>query len=176
MSAIADLRRQLASHEPIDEREAAALKRICSELDRLARPFDRDADLTHITGSAVVVGPPGTVLHLHKKLHRWLQPGGHLDPGEAPWDAALRETQEETGIVVEHPANGPLLLHVDVHEAAAHHIHLDVRYLLVASSTEIAPAEGESTDVRWFTGEDAEAIADEALRGALVRARERCGS
>ena len=117
---------------------------------RLAHPFDEDADLEHVTGSAIVVGERGTVLHVHKRLGRWLQPGGHLAAGETPWDAARREAHEETGLAVTHPASGPVLLHVDVHDAARGHTHLDLRYLLLASDAEPSPPPGESPDVRWF--------------------------
>lgn len=167
---VAALREALAAHDPIDEREAASVARVLAELDRLERPFDRHADLVHVTGSAVVVGTPGTVLHLHKRLHRWLQPGGHVDAGESPADTARRETLEETGLPASHPDGRPELLHVDVHEAADDHVHLDLRYLLVATSDELAPAEGESPDVRWFAWDDALAVADDALIGALRRA------
>lgn len=34
----------------------------------------------------------------HKKLKRWLSPGGHIDPGELPHQAAEREFFEETGV------------------------------------------------------------------------------
>ncbi|MDR1426031.1 MAG: NUDIX domain-containing protein [Rickettsiales bacterium] len=34
----------------------------------------------------------------HKKLRRWLPPGGHVEPNEIPDDAARREVFEETGI------------------------------------------------------------------------------
>jgi 8-oxo-dGTP pyrophosphatase MutT (NUDIX family) len=37
------------------------------------------------------------VLHRHRVLGIWVQPGGHIDSGETPWDAAVRETAEETG-------------------------------------------------------------------------------
>ena len=40
------------------------------------------------------------MLHLHKRLDLWLQPGGHIEPGETPWDAARREAHEETGLDV----------------------------------------------------------------------------
>jgi 8-oxo-dGTP pyrophosphatase MutT (NUDIX family) len=33
----------------------------------------------------------------HKKLRRWMIPGGHVEPNESPADAALREVTEETG-------------------------------------------------------------------------------
>jgi 8-oxo-dGTP pyrophosphatase MutT (NUDIX family) len=142
------------------------------ELERLPRPFDRDADLVHVTGSALVVGRRGTVLHLHKRLGRWMQPGGHLDPGEAPWEAALREAMEETGLHLCHPGTGPRFIHLDVHPAASEHTHLDVRYLLAGDDRDPSPPPGESPHVRWFTLEDAIAVADEALEGALLRLRE----
>ncbi len=156
---------------PGDERETRARARIAAYLDTLPDPLDRRAGLEHVTGSAVVVGRRGTVLHMHKRLHRWLQPGGHLDPGEAPSDAALRESQEETGLELAHPPGGPRLLHVDVHEAALGHTHLDLRYLLLAPDGDPAPPPGESPEARWFGWDEAGAVADEALVGALRAAR-----
>jgi 8-oxo-dGTP diphosphatase len=38
------------------------------------------------------------LLILHKKLGKWLPPGGHLEEGEVPHQGALRELQEETGL------------------------------------------------------------------------------
>jgi 8-oxo-dGTP pyrophosphatase MutT (NUDIX family) len=159
----------VAAFDAATPRETASRERFLSELDRLADPFDRNADLVHVTGSAIVSGPRGTVLHLHKRLGLWLQPGGHLDTGEAPWDAALREAEEETGLPVRHPAGGPQLVHLDVHLAAESHIHLDLRYLLLCDDAEPAPAAGESQQVRWFALDEAMAVADEGLVDALRR-------
>lgn len=161
----------LGAHRPGDERERAALARIAAALVSLPRPFDEHGGPEHVTGSAVVVGPRGTVLHLHKRLHRWLQPGGHVEGDEAPWQTALREAGEETGLELAHPPGGPRLLHVDVHAAARGHVHLDLRYLLVAPDRDPAPPPGESPQARWFAWEDAQAVADEALSGALAAAR-----
>jgi 8-oxo-dGTP pyrophosphatase MutT (NUDIX family) len=48
---------------------------------------------------AVFVVHDGRVLlHRHKKLNRWLPPGGHIEPNELPDEAALREVLEETGV------------------------------------------------------------------------------
>ncbi|MGH9017046.1 MAG: NUDIX hydrolase [Acidimicrobiales bacterium] len=165
------VREAVERHRPGDDREVAARICVLENLATLARPFDECSALVHVTGSAIVVGTRGTVLHRHKRLHRWLQPGGHLDPGETPWDAALRESREETGLTLEHPAPGPRLLHVDVHPGALDHVHLDLRYLLVAADEDPAPPPGESPEARWYTWDDAIAIADEALVGALGVAR-----
>ncbi len=165
------VRAALVAHAPGDGREAEAATCVVANLDTLASPFDEQAGPVHVTGSAVVVGPRGTVLHLHKRLHRWLQPGGHLEPGEAPSDAALRESEEETGLVVAHPEGGPRLIHVDVHDAANGHTHLDLRYLLIAPDRDPTPPPGESPEARWFGWEEAAAVADVALVGALATAR-----
>ena len=137
----------LATHRAADEREERSLASILEALAVLPRPFDRHADLTHVTASAIVVGPRGVLLHQHRRLHRWLQPGGHLDPSESPVSGALRESVEETGLVLRPPDDGPVLVHVDVHPAADDHVHLDVRYLLIGTDADPAPPPGESQEV-----------------------------
>lgn len=161
----------MAAREPVDDRERAAVTRFLVELDRLTRPFDEHADPVHVTGSAIVVGPRGTVLHRHKLLGLWLQPGGHVDAGEEPPEAALREAAEETGLAVRHPGGGPTLVHVDVHPGPRGHTHLDLRYLLEADDADPTPGEGESQDVRWFAWDQAIAAADAGLVGALTALR-----
>ena len=168
------VRASVAAHASGSAREARSRRLVLALLDSMPRPFDRSAQPAHVTSSAVVVGPRGTLLHLHKRLRRWLQPGGHVDPGEAPWEAALRETREETGLDVR-PPGVPVLLHVDVHPAGSH-VHHDLRYLLeVGHDEDPRPAAGESPDVRWFAWDGALAVADEALVGALHAARRRSG-
>lgn len=160
------LRREIAGQTAVDDRHAESITRFLTALDVLARPFDEHADPTHVTGSAVVVGPRGTILHRHKRLGLWIQPGGHIEPGETPWDAAVRETREETGLAARHPEGGPVLVHVDVHDGGRGHTHLDTRYLLHALG-DPRPGASESPDVAWFGWEEAIARADLGLAGAL---------
>jgi 8-oxo-dGTP pyrophosphatase MutT (NUDIX family) len=168
-----ELVRIVATHDPADARERAARVRFLDELDRLERPWDQFADPVHVTASAVVVGRRGTVLHRHRLLGRWLQPGGHLERGESPPEAAQREVVEETGLSTEHPGGSPVLLRLDVHQAGAalDHTHLDLCYLLSGPDRDPQPGEGESPDVRWWDWDEAWAVADEPLRGALDVAR-----
>lgn len=128
-----------------------------------------------MTASAVVLdAASGTVLlHLHRRLDRWLQPGGHIDPGERPEDAAVRETVEETGVAVVHPPSGPVVLQLDEHPGPDGHIHLDLRYLLLADRTAPRVAEGETTGqgpgptLRWAPPAEARAITDRSFARAL---------
>jgi len=166
-----DLRALVEGHEPASPREVAARERFLSELGHLADPCDEHAGPTHVTASGIVVGRRGTVLHRHKRLGIWMQPGGHIDPDETPGEAARREATEELGLAVAHPGDGPRLIHLDVHEAAFGHTHLDLRYLLVAADVDPHPPPGESPDARWCGWDEAMAMADAGLVEALPLAR-----
>ena len=165
----------LSRRTPIDEREHRSVQSFIAHATVLSDPFDESADPVHVTASAIVidevVGAERVVLHLHKRLGIWLQPGGHIDRGESPSVAALREAREETGLDVHHPDDGSLFIHLDVHPGPRGHTHLDLRFLVLARGDTPRPAEGESPEVRWFGFEEALAIADEGLRGGLLAAR-----
>ena len=166
-----DLRALVEDHQPASPREWASRDRFLSELDRLRAPCDELADPTHVTASGIVAGRRGTVLHLHKRLGIWMQPGGHIDAGETPEVAARREATEELGLAVAHPAAGARLIHLDVHQAALGHTHLDLRYLLLGADDDPKPPPDESPDARWYSWEEAMAVADPALVDALPLAR-----
>ena len=52
--------------------------------------------------NAVVLDPLGRVLLARRDAPPiWNLPGGKLEPDEAPWQAAVRETREEVGLHVE---------------------------------------------------------------------------
>jgi 8-oxo-dGTP pyrophosphatase MutT (NUDIX family) len=174
-SALAQLRDAIVAHEPQDPREARSRQLTLSLLDWLPAPLDQEADPAHVTGSAIVLDQAGRVLlHRHKRLGVWLQPGGHLDPGENAAEAAVRETLEETGLAALHPATGPDLVHVDVHEGPRGHVHLDLRYLLLADGgASFSPAPGESSDVAWFGTDRLLEVADASLRSAVAAATAR---
>ena len=166
-----DLRILVEGHEPASPREVEARERFLTELGRLAAPCDEHAGPTHVTASGIVVGRRGTVLHRHKRLGIWMQPGGHIDAGETPDGAARREATEELGLAVAHPAAGPLLIHLDVHEAAHAHTHLDLRYLVLGADADPMPPPDESPEARWCSWDEALAMADPGLLDALPLVR-----
>ena len=177
-----DLARSLDAHRPADAHEAADLRQIVEFVGRHPDPFDRRIPEGHLTGSAIVVSPDGgrVLLLRHRKLQRWLQPGGHADPGERAGETvALREALEETGIAgLALHAGAPRPLDVDVHDIPARggepaHLHLDLRYLVLApAEAALARSPMESDEVRWFGWDELGKLdLDAGLRRALGKTR-----
>jgi 8-oxo-dGTP pyrophosphatase MutT (NUDIX family) len=141
----------LAAYLPWDDEEAGhwATHMHCWESQAIG--FDRPK--RHLTASAFVMHPAGdqVLVHWHAKLQRWLQPGGHLETGESPGSACLRELLEEVGLVFGLP---PEIFDLDVHRIPetrkmAAHDHVDARFLLRAPTDEL-PASPEGADLRWL--------------------------
>jgi 8-oxo-dGTP pyrophosphatase MutT (NUDIX family) len=167
---------------PHDDEEQKDRDRILAFVRTHENPFDRRIAEGHLTGSAIVVSPDGRrvlLLH-HRKLDRWLQPGGHAEPGETSGEqAALREAREETGLLglALHP-RAPRPLDVDVHEIPARpgepaHEHLDLRYLVVAPPGAVLnPDTAELHALRWVEWVQVPALSpDHGLSRALGKAR-----
>ena len=164
---VQDLLERFAHHAPLDALESDAIDHLRGLLEASVAPFARTTLPVHVTASAVVLDATRDVvlLHLHRRLGRWLQPGGHVESAERPEDAAVRETIEETAVAVRHPRSGPVIVHLDEHPGPDGHLHLDLRYLLVADADAPAVGNGEATGagpgptLRW---EDADGVARHA--------------
>jgi len=174
--------------------EAATVAQITDLVNSSPDCFERTCHPGHITGSAWVLSHDRTecLLVHHRKLNRWLQPGGHAD-GESDIEAvALREAQEESGLqrlAVQH-RDGPLAprepllpLDIDVHEIPERidragnvleraHEHHDIRFLLVAAAGQQLVLSDESHDLRWFSREELLNITDEP---SLLRMMHKAG-
>ena len=179
---LADLLAALEGHTAATEEEVASLVRILRFLQEPADPFARANPKGHVTASAVIARPDASEFLLvhHRKLARWLQPGGHTESSDASaFDAALREAREETGISRFDTPLGRAILDVDVHAIPAHrrepaHSHFDIRYLLTsteAARDHAASAEDPDRPVRWVSLEGARALnVDPSLTRALAKA------
>lgn len=158
---------EVQAQTPVDARERTCIELFVTEIARLEDPFSEHADPVHVTASGLVVGPRGVVLHRHKVLGTWVAPGGHIDAGETPWDAAVRETREETGLTVAHQGGTPRLTHVDVHLGPRGHTHLDLRYLLDGGDADPSPPPDESQEVAWFSWDEALTITEPCMEGII---------
>jgi len=108
----------------------------------------------HLTCTGIVLHPDreSFLLIHHKRLDRWLAPGGHVEPeDESPRAAAAREVLEETGVPVE--AGAPFLAGIDVHGIPPkgdepYHLHHDLKFGLVAATTALTVS-SETMAVLW---------------------------
>jgi 8-oxo-dGTP pyrophosphatase MutT (NUDIX family) len=169
----------LAEYHPLDEAEAHDVARIQALIAR-GDPWSRE-ELLHVTASALVVEPTSgrVLLRWHDRMQRWLQVGGHGDPGEHdPWEVACREAAEETGLTdltaldpgePQHPVQ-IVIVPVPASKNEPAHEHADIRYLLVTATPETATAESPGATLRWLSLKDAEAeVEEENLRQFLGR-------
>lgn len=171
------MRSALADWSSTDAGQEALRTQFLARLDEGPEALRRDGRPSHLTASGVVVdrARTGVLLVLHRKTGVWMQPGGHVDDGDATFaDAALRESAEETGLAALRLGDRRPV-HLDRHPApcGAEH-HLDVRFLVVAPERTPPVVSAESLDVAWF---DLDALPDRRsadldalLRSALHRA------
>jgi 8-oxo-dGTP pyrophosphatase MutT (NUDIX family) len=176
-----ELRVQLASYRAADTHESAHLARMKELCESVSKPCSRSSYAPgHFTASAFVLSPDRSELLLihHKKLGLWLQPGGHVEPGdESVLDAARREVLEEVGIAeLELEQDGPF--DVDVHAIPARkealgHEHFDVRFLFRARSRAFAVST-EVIAAKWVAlGEIERSGTDDSVLRAVRKLRER---
>lgn len=175
-AVVSDMVEQIAAllrgYEPADEVEAGHHARMLELIDT-PRPTSRHQFAPgHFTASAFVLNDRGELLLIHHaKLHRWLQPGGHIDPtDQTPAAAAQRELQEEAA-VTDAAGNGQLI-DVDVHPIPANpkknepaHEHFDLRFLFRTGSHDIL-AGSDALDAKWLK---LDRVAQEITDASVIR-------
>lgn len=125
------------------------------------------------TASAYIVRfdteEPQLMLHMHKKIGRLMQAGGHVELDENPWQAISHEIVEETGydltqLKILQPSYSikslpnsvvhPVAVCQNTHDygLGLDHKHVDTVYAFVTNELpHNVPGEGESQDIRWVT-------------------------
>lgn len=109
----------------------------------------------HITASTLVVDHTGTqvLLTLHPRLGRWVQLGGHCEPGDIDIvAAALREATEESGIhgLRIDPEMAAIHVHPVTCSLGVPTRHLDLQFLAHAPEGAEPAISDESLDLRWW--------------------------
>jgi len=146
----------LAVYRPAGEHEAGMVARTIAFLRAAGDPFSRASFVPgHITGSAWIVDDDRThaLLVHHRKLERWLQPGGHAEGERDAREIARREAQEETGLQRLRAAQDGIY-DVDVHDIPARgddpaHAHFDIRFAFIAARDEPLRVSAESHALAW---------------------------
>lgn len=151
--------------------EAAVVSSFLALLGDPLDPFARGRLAGHFTASAWLVSADGTraLLTHHRKLDRWLQPGGHADGDRDLERVALKEAEEESGLRALRLQPG--LFDIDRHWIPEHkgvpaHWHYDARFVVRAGEDEAFVVSDESHALAW---RGVAAIADDATADVSVR-------
>jgi len=138
-------------------------------------PVEPGDVLRHFTVAVFVVHAGRVLLHFHRKLGRWLPPGGHIEANELPDDAAVREVLEETGIharlvggsglPIDDPRQLVIPAGMQVERIYPGHEHIDLVYFARpedAYTAEIAPQFAEQDRVGWYSPAELNALGVDA--------------
>lgn len=128
------------------------------------------------TATVFIIAEEKVLLIFHRKLNKWLPPGGHLDPNETPAEGARREAREETGLEIsfinqenvwierwnaksfERPFMC-LLEEIPAYGDKAAHQHIDFIYLANPIGGREQQNHDETDGLRWFTLAEIEKLA-----------------
>ncbi|MCY0901769.1 MAG: NUDIX domain-containing protein [Firmicutes bacterium] len=123
--------------------------------------YTGNEDITRdFVATAIVADGDKVVLLFHRKLNRWLPPGGHIDAPELPDAAAIREAREETGLsielVAEREPSGflhalPRPAGIQLEDIEPGHQHIDLIYFARPIGGTTLTGNAESTGIGWFT-------------------------
>lgn len=117
--------------------------------------------MNHYCASAFVINPKNKKILLvkHGDYEKWLQPGGHIEEGETPEEAAIREVYEETGLKItligeRFPREDDLIrpLGIQCNRKKDGNRFIDIIYASTPNDITIKPKiNDESTSIGWFS-------------------------
>jgi 8-oxo-dGTP pyrophosphatase MutT (NUDIX family) len=151
-----DLIKALEQYDTPYSEEACYIPRFKSLLTNFSNCYQRALLSGHITASAWIVNANGSAALLihHKKLDRWLQPGGHADGDENVIAVSTKEAEEETGLELLRLYDSSIF-DLDIHVIPGFrglnaHFHYDIRFLFIADEQEYYAKNHESNEIAWF--------------------------
>lgn len=150
------LQQLLSEYSPLYPEEKVYKEQMLTFMKHHADCFERSLEIGHFTASCWLINKDNSaalLLH-HKKLQSWFQLGGHADGDHDLLSVAIKEAQEESGILNIVPVSGKIF-DIDIHMIPANskekaHYHYDVRFLLQVVSDESIVQNHESNELRWI--------------------------
>lgn len=162
------LRDDILAFRPYNEQEETEKRLMLQYMDTFPDLLTRENEMAHFTASCWIVNPARThaLMAFHNLYQSWAWLGGHADGEEDLLRVALREANEESGIVGARPLINEIfsleILGVDGHvkrgRYVATHLHLNCTYLLEADDRlPIRVKADENSAVHWIPFADVEA-------------------
>jgi 8-oxo-dGTP pyrophosphatase MutT (NUDIX family) len=149
----------LNKYTPALNEEIEFKERMLSFIAQNIDCFERSLPIGHITASCWLLSKDqqSALLMHHAKLDNWFQLGGHCDGDSDVLAVAIKEAQEESGIIGIVPVNHDIF-DIDIHLIPENskekaHYHYDVRFLLQVVSDEDIVQNTESKELRWIKKE-----------------------
>jgi 8-oxo-dGTP pyrophosphatase MutT (NUDIX family) len=150
-----DLNELLHKYEPGNDVEKRFKKRMVQFLDSTRNPFERSNFVGHFTASCLLLNrnEDQALLMLHSKLNRWFQLGGHCDGNPNILNVAIKEAEEESGLLNVVPVISEIF-DIDIHlipgsKDVPEHFHFDVRFLLKTTNDQSVKKNHEAKELRW---------------------------
>lgn len=146
---------------PYNEQESNDKELILNAIEHYDNLLTRENMIMHITSSGYVVNKKRdkVLMIYHKIYNSWAWTGGHADGEKDLLHVAIKEAQEETGIVNVTEVT-PRIFSLDVLNVNGHikrgnyvssHLHLNVTYLLEADdNAELVINKEETNGVKWL--------------------------
>ena len=179
-----NLTQQLTQYRPWNEQEEADRRELLRRLESGEDLYTRSNAAAHLTASAWVVSPDRqqVLMAYHNLYQSWAWLGGHAD-GEADLlSVALREANEESGVLAA-PVSPDIfsleILHVAPHvkrgKFVCAHLHLNATYLLEADDkSPIRCKPDENSAVRWLSAQDVlPSVSEPAMRPVYQKLMEK---
>ncbi|MDO5291812.1 MAG: NUDIX hydrolase [bacterium] len=167
-----NLRAQIREFNPWNEQEKKEKELIGSYMDQFDNIFDRENEMVHMTASSWLVNKERTkvLMIYHNIYNSWAWTGGHADGDQDLLNVAMKEAQEETGLIHVTPVTEDIFSleilgvngHVKKGKFVGTHMHLNVTYLLEANEAEeLRVKPDENSGVKWVGLQEAVELSTE---------------
>jgi len=154
-SEITSLIKNIDPFDPLEQEQIeSALAWLSSNEEIFKRYGEAALPAKHLTAYFVLIDSKEKKLLLvdHKKAKLWVPTGGHVEPGEHPYNTVIREMKEELGASPLFISKEPLFLSSVKTREEPIHIDVSLWYILEGNSTQnFPPNPSEFDQIEWFS-------------------------